>query len=343
MPTRSNKVVGMNNLRTAAIQIGLNADASLPDWIELVKVGRMEGRDGRWFVNDKPEDVIATFVARKVDIVIDWEHASEVKFAERVPAAGWVTELQVRDGAIWGRVRWTEQGASDVKSGTYRYISPSFYIEKKTNRVTQLASVALVHQPNLDLKALSSENPPSENPSQHKEIPMPLAKIARELGLNEAANEDQVLAELQKLKSSEKLALQRAEAPELSKFVPRADFDAMEKRAMNAEAFQTETTANALKARAEAAVNRGLTEGKITPATKDYYLAQCKSEADLKNLEDFLGKALPVIAPGVTPTPPAGAVGTAALNAEEKAVCKQLGLTEEEFLKSKNSQELKGN
>ena len=95
-----------------------------PEWVEVLPAGPdIEGRDGRkWHLED-PEGVAATSLDGMRDIPIDWEHASDIKAprGEEAPAAGWITQLEVRNGALWGRVEWTERGAAQVASREYRY------------------------------------------------------------------------------------------------------------------------------------------------------------------------------------------------------------------------------
>ncbi|MCP4698593.1 MAG: hypothetical protein GY862_17340 [Gammaproteobacteria bacterium] len=76
-----------------------------------------------------------------------------------------------------------------------------------------------------------------------------------------------------------------------------------------------------------------LTAGKITPASKEYHLAQCRDQASLDEFKKFAG-VRPVIAPksGLDDkTPPDG---TPALNREEQKLCTSLGLSEEDYKKS---------
>jgi len=66
-----------------------------PGWLLLVPAGRFEGRDGRFWVNDRPDAIVAAFEAAGQPLPIDWEHATEIKApaGDPAPAAGWITAL----------------------------------------------------------------------------------------------------------------------------------------------------------------------------------------------------------------------------------------------------------
>ena len=86
--------------------------ASAPEWIELLPAGVFYGRDGRGpFRLDDPAAVIASTTAMQMNagLPIDYDHATDFGAPEGrpAPAAGWIRELEVRDGAVWGRVEWT--------------------------------------------------------------------------------------------------------------------------------------------------------------------------------------------------------------------------------------------
>ena len=90
--------------------------AAAPEWIELLPAGVFYGRDGRGpFRLDDPTAVIASTTALQMNagIPIDYDHATDFGAPEGrpAPAAGWIRELEVRTGAVWGRVEWTARAA----------------------------------------------------------------------------------------------------------------------------------------------------------------------------------------------------------------------------------------
>lgn len=135
-------------------------DGNAPEWVALIPAGELKGFDGRTFVNDRPQGVVDAFERHPHDIPLDWEHTSERAVEDQPagpnpsPAAGWIVELQVREGEIWGRVEWTDSGRASVAARDYRYVSPAI-LHKKDGRVMGIVSAGLTNRPNLDLPALN--------------------------------------------------------------------------------------------------------------------------------------------------------------------------------------------
>lgn len=308
-----------------ALCYALPPDATTaPDWVELLPAGPdIVGRDGRrWTMRDPDAVVAASRIGR--DLVFDWEHGSiQLSTAGvRNPAAGWIKELAVRDGALWGRVDWTAAGRSDVETKAYRYLSPVFDFSKSTGEIVRFVSAGLVHEPNLRLPALNRE-----------EDTMTLALLCQELGLSATGTMDDVLAAVRKQRQDLTTATNRAENPDITRFIPRADYDAAVIRATNAEKKVAETEAASLKAEVDTLIAGALKEGKITPATEAYYRAACRDRSGVDAFKAFLSTAPAVVAPGSAGTeakPPA----PTGLTDEERAVCRQMGFTEEEWLKA---------
>ena len=88
---------------------------------------------------------------------IDYDHATDfaAPAGRPAPAAGWIREIEVREGALWGHVEWTSHGASAVVTHEYRYISPVFEYSEN-GEVQRLLRAALTNNPNLYLTAISA-------------------------------------------------------------------------------------------------------------------------------------------------------------------------------------------
>lgn len=312
-----------------ALNFELPGDGSVPEWIELIPAGQVvQGRDGRTWINDRPADLLAVFAADGRDIPLDWEHATELKApqGEPAPAAAWIKQLEVRDeGAVWGRIEWTEKGRASVAVKEYRYISPVFVFEVESRRIRQITSAGLTNRPNLQLQALNREQPTKGAP--------PMKKLLALLGLPETATEDQALNALGALKTDLATALNRAETPSLDKFVPRADYDTVVARATNAEQQLADQKKTELETAINAEIDAALIAGKITPATKDYHVATCREAGGLDRFKAFVAAA-PVVAAasGLDGKKPEDQA--AALNAEEQKVCDALGISVEEYRKT---------
>lgn len=123
-----------------------------PDWVQLVPAGTFSGSDGRGpYRLSNPQAVIATslhhFGGR---LPIDENHSIDRRApqGEPSPARGWIVELQERDGSIWGRVEWTDEGRQLVAGRAYRGISPAIYRDEK-GEVVAVGRASLVNVPNL--------------------------------------------------------------------------------------------------------------------------------------------------------------------------------------------------
>lgn len=173
--------------------------AEVPEWIELVPANAVAGSDGRAFVNDKPDDFVALSKELKriqAGWCIDFDHqlqfATNDKAGGTAPAAGWIDELQIRNGSIWGHVEWTDLGVEAIQKKRYRGISPVFLYDKTTKRALGLVSAALTNNPNLDLVALNAQQPRQQETSTMK-------KIAELLGLKAEATEAEIATALNAL------------------------------------------------------------------------------------------------------------------------------------------------
>lgn len=316
------------NKQTAHLSaIALNYEgASAPEWIQLTPKGpEIEGRDGRRWMLPNPEAVVAEFKRRGADLPIDYEHATQIKGSkgEFAPAVGWIKDMEVRNGALWARVEWGEDGQQAIASKAYRYISPVFTFARETGEVLQMRSAGLTNNPNLQLAALNRE----EDAAQ-KETDMDKA-VLEALGLNSDASAADAVVAINKLKEARDTALNSAQQPDPEKFVPKADYDLAINKVSEFE--------QAEQARAEEAINTAvdaaIEAGKIAPSSRDFHVAACKASgveafnSMIEGLPKIGGKTdLDGKQPGKTGT---------ALNAEEKAAADALGISHEDYAKAK--------
>ncbi len=311
------------------MDMGMAADATAPPAdLMLVPAGdRIEGRDGRAWNNPDPQGVIRFFTENGLDIPVDIEHATQLKApkGEAAPAMAWGTSLEVRpDGSIWSRINWNAAGTALVMGRQYRYYSPAYVIDRETMNIVGIKSVGLTNTPNLDVPALNHEQ---------KGPTMNLAALLAALGLASTATFEDALNHITKIKGDLTVALNAANSPPLDKFVPKADYDLALNRATAAEEKLTAQAKETLETAINTEIDAALRAGKITPATKDYHIAQCRQEGGLKRFKAFVAAA-PTIgdASGLDYKNP-GKTATA-LNAEEETVCKMMGLSVEEYKKA---------
>lgn len=264
--------------------------AAVPDWVQITPAGpRLPARDGREWQLPDPDAVVRAYASAAGDgaeAPVDFEHATHVKgeAGERADAVGWVKRLENRGGALWALIDWNETGREAIASRAYRYVSPGFFFDPKTRAVMRLVSIGLTNVPNFKLPALNREDPYQEtemNPD-----------VLKALGLAEGAAAADAVAAIEKLKTDQQLALNRAQHPDPAAWVPRADHQLALNRI---GAFEAEARARADKD-AEAAVDAAIAEGKIAPASRDYHLATCRAEGGLDRFTGFIATQ-PVIAP----------------------------------------------
>ena len=307
--------------------IALNAEAT--DWWLLVPAGRFGGRDGRQWINDRPDAVIAAIKAMNRQVVLDEEHATEIRGAkgEPAPARGFFIDYENRAGAIYGKVDLNTIGARKLKDREYKYYSPAYYYEPATRRITGLSSVALTNKHNLDLPALNTQQP-------NEESPMDYTAIATALGLNTDATETQIIAAINAIKSQHQTALNAAQMPDPEKYVPMETHRLALNRAEQAEQKLATNREAALKAEAEALIDQAVKDCKIAPANRDHYLALCRDEANLGAVKAML-KAAPKIIVDTAGLDGDPAGQKAALNKEESQVATLLGMTAKDFAQAK--------
>jgi phage I-like protein len=302
------------------------ADSAVPDRLPLIPAGpRVQGRDGRAFLFDAlaQESVLAAFAGDTLQLPIDWEHASQHRApkGETAPAAAWITQLEIVDGQLVGHVEWTPRGRDSVQSREYRYLSPVFDYDPESSRILWLVSAGLTNRPNLPLPALNQEQEPMKLS----------AALAAALGISVDSTEDQAVAAIAQLKTAA-----NAQQPQLDRYVPRADYDALVTRATNAEQALADRNQADHLAKVETAINAALTAGKITPATEGYHRASCADAAGLERFQAFAAAA-PVVAGDTAVDPSKRPPSATALNADEREVCRLTGIDPAAYLASKQS------
>lgn len=176
------------------IELMSAAAGMAPEWVNLLPAGQLTTNDGLRYLVDQAgmEAILASFRARRVDLVIDYEH--QTYEGGEAPAAGWVKELQARPDGIWGRVEWTERGKVYVTNREYRYLSPVIMVSKESRRVMDLVAVGLTNVPRInDFPPLTNKGDQDMNW---------LEKLKAALGLEAGASEEQAVAAVEKTLNS---------------------------------------------------------------------------------------------------------------------------------------------
>lgn len=325
------------NRLALCIELTEHGPGKVPSEIECIPApdddGKVRGRDGRSWFFDQPELVIRNSPDR---ITIDINHSTDLAAPRggEAPAAGWINgrELEVRDGAIWGKPRWNKRGKAAVEDEDYYATSPVFDYDG-AGRITRLVRVSLCNNPNLDLVAL---NTPilDEDVDDLPPESLTMKSLLKALGLPETASEAEGLVALNAMLTNHQTALNATKTPDLQLFVPRADFESMQTRALNAETKISDDAKTAREKAVEQKLDAAQSAGKIVPSSREFYRATCMAEGGMEKFDSFIKTAPVIVEPGATITgePPADKAKTA-LNAAQKSVADSLGLSEAEFLK----------
>lgn len=334
----------------AALSVDLTAGGvTPPKAFRLLPYGRFKAADGSgrpvgvpdgWLLErEGAAAVAAAFNARGDARVIDYEHQTlhaEVN-GRPAPAAGWIGKLEARDDGLYAvDVEWTAEAAAMIAAKQYRYISPVFNYDKRTGRVLAVAHAALTNFAGIDgltdLAALAAKLFPDQ-PTQEETM----KELLKALGLAETATEAEALAALNAVKSAHQgeVAALKGAAPDPAKYVEVGVLTGVRNELATATTELAALKAEKAQAEVDKVIADGLAAGKLTPATEPHAR---KLAGDLAALKGFIDAQPVVVAPGgqTGGRPPAGGGGgDGKLNDTELAVCRQLGITAEEFLKSK--------
>ncbi|MGD9539083.1 MAG: phage protease [Alphaproteobacteria bacterium] len=335
--------------RTSIFTASVALPAEPPEWVHLMPLGAIEGRDGRRHQLGDAQAVIAASQALAMDWPIDFDHAMDLAApGTQAPAAGWIKELQARADGIWGRVEWTERGAAAVKAKEYRYLSPVYDVAKKTDEIVRIRRAGLTNNPALYLQAVTAS-------SQRKEDSMPntMTAVAKALGQKEDADEKAIVAAAETVAQQHSEAtsalaviaqaagiaidtapdelataiaekIKDAAAPDPAKYVSTAAFNELAKK--------HEDLAKSIGERdAAAAVDTAIAAGKLTPAERDWGLRYARRDP-----EDFavaMAKRPAIFRPGSDVPKGDPKPGADGLTEDERQVARALGVGTEAYAK----------
>lgn len=351
----------------AACSFALDANG----YVQLLPAGEFRSRDGRpaecaaWLTNAEiAAKLIADIAALANPIVIDYEHQTllSAENGQKAPAAGWFAAegMEWREGeGLFAKVEWTEIAKLHIEAKEYRFISPVIFYDKKTGAVRKILNAALTNNAAIDgMEEVSARLTVSL--TQQETLSMNLEELLEQLrwmlNLPTLATPEEVLAELQKATAAIKAAQPEAvaaagfsvaglvaslggqvaalkvAAPDPAKFVP---VDAMAALQTEVAALRNEKVARDV----DGVVTAALTAGKLLPPQEKW--ARDLGMKDLAALSQYLETAQPVAALSGTQTggtPPAGGKNEHGLNDTQLAICKQLGVSPEDYKRTLSEQ-----
>lgn len=295
----------------------------LPEKLVIAPWGRSKTLSGAWIRVGK-KTMAALAANQKAqgfeEVALDFNHntyavdanGKPVKPKEPIKVAAYGT-LSVQEGVgiVFHPTRWTPEGAEHYQGGHYRDLSPTIATDAD-GEVIFVHSAALCRQGQIEnLHAYSVE---IEIESETKTMD-PKALLLKLLNLPDTATDEEIAAAVETL--SGKLTAMAAQKPEENKEEAPAAYSAL---AARLDAIEKQTLITAATA-----------AGKVIPLSAE--AIEALPLAALKTTLDALK-------PGEVPTKAQTQGGASteskltALSAEEKEVCRQLGITEEQFRKA---------
>lgn len=322
---------------TAALVLALDADTSgypagcnahvFPDGLFRADDGRpasiTNGELRDWQMDEAiAASLIAAFESNTKPILYDYEHNSLYGDSR---AAGWIDKLvHVPGQGIYAHVEWTPKAAEDVAKKVYRYSSPYFLFDPKTGAVKQLISVALTNNPALgDLGAVGLKRIADfSTVSPKKEADMAEANQVAALTVERDGLKNEVVAltiERDKLNAQVAALTTERDAQKIK-------LDAMEKEKADAALASA-------KAKHAELLQAALTDGRLVPAQRPWAEKQ-----SLAALTEYLEATSPL---PITQkqSQSGGKDGNHGLDAEALAWCNRMGVTPEQYIEAKKSQD----
>lgn len=80
------------------------------------------------------------------ELLVDQDHESEI--GGKTEAKGWLSGLKFIPGVgLFGKIKWTDIGRKLIENRVFRWLSPSWYLNKDTKEPVNITSVALTNKP----------------------------------------------------------------------------------------------------------------------------------------------------------------------------------------------------
>ena len=117
--------------------------------VQIATVGTVVGSDidGNPVEQNFTEDSLQKIAENTTDeVLVDAEHQSEK--GGTTEAKGWLSKLNFVPGkGLFGSIKWTDIGRKLVENRVFRWLSPSWLIDKITKEPVAMTSVALTNKP----------------------------------------------------------------------------------------------------------------------------------------------------------------------------------------------------
>lgn len=117
--------------------------------VQIATIGTVVGSDidGNPVEQNFTEDSLQKIAENTIDeVLVDAEHQSEK--GGTTEAKGWLSKLNFIPGkGLFGSIKWTDIGRKLVENRVFRWLSPSWLIDKVTREPVAMTSVALTNKP----------------------------------------------------------------------------------------------------------------------------------------------------------------------------------------------------
>ncbi|EAU53534.1 phage protease [Mariprofundus ferrooxydans] len=317
--------------------------------VQLTPAGHFRALDGRpfdadsWYIDGAiAQVIIAQAAIRKTPYIIDYEHQTLLseKNGQPAPRAAKFTQMEWREGEglFATDVDWTDRAKKFIDDREYGFLSPVLPYRKGTGEVLGFMHAALTNTPAIDGmdEVVSLAAAKFQSDTTQEENLMNREELIAALGLSADASDGDIKTAIAALKQQAATADTQGQtiaALKATQFNPARHIDI--------ETYnQTKDELVALKqkdhnAEVNVLVTAGLADGKLLPNQEAW--ARKLGESDVAALKQYLDEATGLAALKGSQTggkKPAGAEADA-LSETELAVCRQMGVSPEDYQKNK--------
>lgn len=118
--------------------------------VQITTIGTVigTGADGEPVEQNLTENALQALAEKHKDdeLLVDADHESET--SNKTEAKGWLSGIKFIPGkGLFGKIKWTDIGRKLIENRVFRWLSPSWYLNKDTKEPTQMTSVALTNKP----------------------------------------------------------------------------------------------------------------------------------------------------------------------------------------------------
>lgn len=297
----------------------LTSLSDLPEWIPLHPFGDWMGNGESIRFDDESFSLVNQRLSNNGnDWHLDIEHdtvtaeemAAEGK-AYSARTAGYITELKIQDGFVYGKVQWTEEIAKQVIAGEWRYVSPVILgtIDDGIFHVNDYHSFALVKRAGTYQQRKIGLSAQIQTKEKQVSKQLALITLAATLALSNEATEDEIISEVSNLKKAKGDLLKLTAAKTTDEALATlASWKANSEQLATVQADLASVKKEQTDAKVSALLNAAEAEFKLTPAQKKAYAeedayAHWREKPEL--LEKHLSALLPIVQGKEAKTKPA--------------------------------------